>query len=93
MSVLIKDGRIVTAVDDYYADIVLSEPKRKETGSVHNEFTHHMTVDYSAYEGYEIPSWSETVPSRGQIIVQKGPLVTAGGGESIKHARSGKLLR
>ena len=93
MSVLIKDGRNVTAVDDYYADIVIFEPKRKETSSVHNEFTHHMRVDYSAYEGYEIQSWSETLLSRGRIVDQKAYLVTEGGGESIKRARSGKLLR
>ncbi|MBJ95839.1 MAG: dihydropyrimidinase [Rickettsiales bacterium] len=85
-----KKGTIAVGSD---ADLVIFDPKRKETISVDNEFTHHMRVDYSAYEGYEVQGWSETVLSRGRIIAQKGTLVTEGGGEFIKRARVGELLR
>jgi dihydropyrimidinase len=60
---------------------------------VNNEFTHHMNVDYSSFEGFEAKGWSETVLSRGRVIVDKGSLETSGGGEYIKRAQVGKLLR
>ena len=85
-----KKGTIAVGSD---ADIVIFNPDRKETISVNNSFTHHMNVDYSAYEGREIQGWSETVLSRGRIIAQDGSLVTEGGGEFIKRARVGELLR
>ena len=52
-----------------------------------------MNVDYSAYEGFEVTGWSETVLSRGRVIIHKGIMETSGGGEFIKRARSGQILR
>ena len=52
------------------ADIVIFNPERKETISVNNSVTHHMNVDYNAYEGFEVTGVSETVISRGKIIVE-----------------------
>jgi dihydropyrimidinase len=75
------------------ADIVIFDPERKETISVDNPLTHHMRVDYSAYEGVTVQGYSETVLSRGRIIVEQGKLVTEGGGRFIKRARCGSLLR
>ena len=37
--------------------------------------------------------WSEIVLSRGRIMVDNGKLVTEGGGQFIKRARCGELLR
>ena len=85
-----KKGTIAVGSD---ADIVVFNPERKERISVHNEFTHHMNVDYSAYEGFEVQGWSEVVLSRGRVICEDGKLVTAGGGQFIKRARTGELLR
>ncbi|GHE93291.1 dihydropyrimidinase [Amycolatopsis deserti] len=48
------------------ADIVVYDPAAKQTLSVE---THHMNVDYSAYEGFEITGKVETVLSRGKVIV------------------------
>lgn len=48
------------------ADIVVYDPAAKQTLSVE---THHMNVDYSAYEGMEITGKVETVLSRGRVIV------------------------
>jgi dihydropyrimidinase len=75
------------------ADIVVFNPERVETISTANEFTHHMRVDYSAYEGFEVQGWSEQVLSRGRLIVDDGTLVTQGGGQYIKRAGNGELLR
>ena len=85
-----KKGTIAVGSD---ADIVIFDPERREKISVHNEFTHHMNVDYSAYEGFEVQGWSETVLSRGRIIADKGSLITEGGGQFIERARAGELLR
>jgi dihydropyrimidinase len=34
--------------------------------------THHMNVDYSAYEGMEITGQVDTVLSRGQVVLSGG---------------------
>jgi len=85
-----KKGTIAVGSD---ADIVVFNPNRKETISVDNHFTHHMKVDYSAYEGFEIQGWSEIVISRGRVIVDDGELKTKGGGNFLKRGRVGELVR
>ena len=85
-----KKGTIAVGSD---ADIVVFDPNRKETISIDNEFTHHMRVDYSAYEGFEVQGWSEVVLSRGRVMVENGKLNSEGGGQFIKRARCGELLR
>ena len=62
-----KKGTIAVGSD---ADIVIFNPDRTETISVNNSVTHHMKVDYNAYEGFEVTGVSETVISRGKIIVE-----------------------
>jgi len=85
-----KKGTIAVGSD---ADIVIFDPERKETISVDNEFTHHMNVDYSAYEGREVQGWTETVLSRGRVIIRNGKLETRGGGQFVKRVGVGELLR
>ncbi|MEU6643341.1 dihydropyrimidinase [Saccharomonospora sp. NPDC046836] len=51
------------------ADIVLYDPAAEQTISAR---THHMAVDYSAYEGMRITGTVTTVLSRGRIIVDGG---------------------
>jgi dihydropyrimidinase len=85
-----KKGTIAVGSD---ADIVIFDPNKVQTISVNNPATHHMKVDYSAYEGHEIQGWTETVLSRGRVIVDKGSLSTQGGGEFVARARVGELLR
>ena len=62
-----KKGTIAVSSD---ADIVIFDPNRKETISVDNSCTHHMRVDYNAYEGFEVTGFTETVLSRGKIIIK-----------------------
>lgn len=85
-----KKGTIAVGSD---ADIVIFDPNKVQTISVHNPATHHMRVDYSAYEGHEVQGWTETVLSRGRVVVHRGSLETHKGGQFIARARVGELLR
>jgi dihydropyrimidinase len=51
------------------ADIVIYDPTATQVLSVD---THHMNVDYSAYEGMRITGRVETVLSRGRVIIDSG---------------------
>jgi dihydropyrimidinase len=79
-----RKGTIAPGAD---ADIVVFNPSKKQTLSVK---TLHMKVDYNPYEGRDVYGVSETVISRGRVIVENGKFTgRAGGGSFIKrHARS-----
>ena len=84
-----RKGTIAVGSD---ADIVIFDPDREETISVRNPHTHHMNVDYSAYEGFKVRGYTETVLSRGRIIIDKGEyLGRAGDGMFIKRGPYGGL--
>jgi dihydropyrimidinase len=51
------------------ADIVIYDPAARQILSV---ATHHMNVDYSAYEGMQITGRVETTLSRGRVVVDAG---------------------
>jgi len=82
-----KKGTIAVGSD---ADIVIFDPDHEETISVHNARTHHMNIDYSAYEGFRVKGFTETVISRGKVIIDKGDYVgRAGDGMFIKRGPYG----
>jgi dihydropyrimidinase len=58
------------------ADIVVYDPAAKQRISA---ATHHMSVDYSAYEGKEVTGRAETVLSRGQFVIDAGQYVGSEG--------------
>jgi dihydropyrimidinase len=65
------------------ADIVLFDPNEKHTLSAK---THHMNVDYSAYEGWELTGKVKTVLLRGQVAIDNNKcLVEKGYGQFIKR--------
>ncbi len=51
------------------ADLVIYNPAARQVLSA---ATHHMNVDYSAYEGMEITGQVETVLSRGRFVIDSG---------------------
>ncbi len=62
-----RKGTIAVGSD---ADLVIFDQEESETISVSNPHTHHMRVDYSAYEGFEVQGVCKTVISRGRVIVE-----------------------
>ncbi len=82
-----RKGTIAVGSD---ADIVIFDPEREETISVHNDATHHMNIDYNAYEGMKVKGFTETVLSRGKIVVDKGNYVgRPGDGAFVKRGPYG----
>ncbi len=68
---------------DSDADIVIFDPDREQTISVK---THHMNVDYSAYEGRKLRGAVDTVLSRGKVVIENGEyLGKAGDGRFLKR--------
>ena len=84
-----KKGTIAIDSD---ADIVIFDPQRKETISVNNACTHHMNVDYNAYEGFEVTGFTETVLSRGKVIIKDCEYVgKKGDGQFLKRGLYGGM--
>lgn len=68
------------------ADIVIFDPSEKHILSVNS---HHMNVDYSAYEGVEVTGKVKTVLLRGKVAIDTGKcLVDKGYGRFIKRKGS-----
>jgi dihydropyrimidinase len=79
-----RKGEIAAGSD---ADIVIWDPKAPFTISAK---THHMRVDYSMFEGYEVQGNALTVISRGEVIVDGGQFYgKAGRGEYLRRQARG----
>ena len=76
-----RKGTIAPGSD---ADLVIFDPEKKVRLS---QKTLHMNVDYNPYEGREVVGVTDTVISRGRVIIDGGKFVgRAGSGSFIKRA-------
>ena len=76
------------------ADIVVWDPSSKTTiGMEEPGRKHHMNMDYSAWEGWEIDGKVDTVMSRGRVIVADDQFLgRAGHGQYVKRGLSQYLV-
>ena len=73
------------------ADIVVYDPNGHTTIGVGR--THHMNMDYSAWEGFEIDGHVDTVLSRGKVVVDEtGYVGSKGDGRYIRRGLSQYLI-
>ena len=82
-----RKGTIAIGAD---ADIVIFDPHKKHTISVD---THHMNVDYSGYEGWELTGKTETVILRGKIGIENEEcLLQPGYGQFVKRGKTSLVI-
>jgi dihydropyrimidinase len=68
-----RKGTIAVGSD---ADLVIFDPDEEMIVSAK---THHMNVDYSAYEGRKLRGVTKTVLSRGDVVIEEGKYVGSKG--------------
>jgi dihydropyrimidinase len=82
-----RKGVIAPGAD---ADVVVYDPNATTRISVD---THHMNMDYSAWEGFEVAGRVDTVISRGTVVVRDREFVgSKGHGRYLKRGQSQYLL-
>ena len=82
-----KKGTIAVGSD---ADIIIMDPNEKHQLSVS---THHMNVDYSGYEGWNITGKVKTVLLRGKVAIDDNNcLVEKGYGQFIKRNKVSQII-
>lgn len=71
------------------ADIVLYDPHAEQVISAE---THHMNVDYSAYEGKRITGRVDTVLSRGELVIDRREFTGRAGHGTFVHRSTCQYL-
>ncbi|WP_282945255.1 dihydropyrimidinase [Cellulomonas endometrii] len=83
-----KKGVLAPGAD---ADVVVYDPQGHTSIGVGK--THHMRMDYSAWEGFEVDGHVDTVLSRGEVVVDGGAFLgRAGHGQYVKRGLSQYLI-
>jgi dihydropyrimidinase len=81
-----QKGTIAVGTD---ADIVIFDPTIERTISA---ATHHMAVDYNAFEGLKVTGEAVSVLSRGEFVIREKQFVgELGRGRYLKRAKYGEL--
>ncbi len=71
------------------ADIVVFDAEKEQTLSAR---THHMNVDYNAYEGKRVKGAVEAVLSRGSMVIEKGEFNgKSGNGKFLKRGECAQI--
>ncbi|PPF22654.1 dihydropyrimidinase [Rathayibacter sp. AY1A7] len=74
-------------------DVVVYDPSGHTSIGIGEGRSHHMNMDYSAWEGFEIDGHVDTVISRGRVVVDDGSYVgTKGDGAYIPRGLSQYLI-
>ncbi|WLD92583.1 dihydropyrimidinase [Alkalihalobacillus sp. AL-G] len=82
-----KKGTITVGAD---ADLIIFDPTVERTISAK---THHMAVDYNAFEGMKVTGEAVSVLSRGEFVIRDKQFVgKTGKGNYIKRAKYSELL-
>ncbi|MBK9733101.1 MAG: dihydropyrimidinase [Chitinophagaceae bacterium] len=82
-----KKGSIGIGSD---ADLIIFDPEEKH---VLSEKSHHMNVDYSAYEGWELKGKVNTTILRGKIAVDNGAVkINKGYGQFVKRNKVSPII-
>ncbi|MDP4262034.1 MAG: dihydropyrimidinase [Bacteroidota bacterium] len=82
-----RKGTIAVGSD---ADIVIFDPHEKHTLSAK---THHMNVDYSGYEGWEVTGKVKTVLLRGQVAIDDNKcMLKKGYGQFIRRSKVSQVI-
>ncbi|QHC63226.1 dihydropyrimidinase [Rathayibacter festucae] len=85
-----KKGVIQPGAD---GDVVVYDPNGHTSIGIGEGRSHHMNMDYSAWEGFEIDGHVDTVISRGKVVVDSGDYIgTKGDGKYIKRGLSQYLI-
>jgi dihydropyrimidinase len=75
----------------YDADILVWDPNRRTKIGINDK--HHMNMDHSAYEGFEIDGKVDTVLSRGRVIIENDTFSgQKGWGKYVKRGLSRYLV-
>ena len=82
-----RKGTIAIGSD---ADIVIFDPNEKHILSA---ATHHMNVDYSGYEGWEVTGKVKTVLLRGQVAIENNECkIEKGYGQFVKRSKVSQIV-
>lgn len=82
-----KKGCIAVGSD---ADIIIFDPNKEHTISAK---THHMNVDYSAYEGWKLKGKVEKTILRGQLAIDNGDVkIKKGYGQFVKRKKVSSII-
>ena len=85
-----KKGVIQPGAD---ADIVIYDPNGHTSIGYGEGKTHHMNMDHSAWEGFEVDGHVDTVISRGKVVVDDNKYIGAkGDGKFVKRGLSQYLI-
>ncbi len=86
MDCIRKKERIAVGAD---ADLVIFDPTVERVISAK---THHMAVDYNAFEGMKVTGEPVSVLSRGEFVIRDKQFVgSPGTGQYIKRAKYGDM--